>query len=151
MWEAFAFLIFSTKSISVFGYKVVKHLTSWLINELVKPTMLWTTGPWFLISGWNKTRLGVFQELMEWGHDFKLRLIWITKRKKKHTQKKTIFSVPGFEGLWKLKLPAEGNPGPYSITVKSSEGEVTINDVMFGDVWICSGQSNMQFTMREVR
>lgn len=63
----------------------------------------------------------------------------------------TVFrNATGFEGLWKLKLPAEGNPGPYSITVKSSEGEVTINDVMFGDVWICSGQSNMQFTMREV-
>ena len=29
-------------------YKVVKHLTSWPLNELVKPTMLWTTGPWFL-------------------------------------------------------------------------------------------------------
>ena len=40
-------LIFSTKNISVFGYnKVVKHLTSWPLNELVKLTMLWTTGPW---------------------------------------------------------------------------------------------------------
>ena len=37
--------IFSTKNISVFGYKVVKHLTSWPHNELVKLTMLWTTGP----------------------------------------------------------------------------------------------------------
>ena len=49
MWEAFAakaFLIFSTKNISVFGYKVVKHFTSWPLNELVKLTMLWTTGPW---------------------------------------------------------------------------------------------------------
>ena len=49
MWEAFAvqkpFLIFSTKNISVFGNKVVKHLTSWPLNELVKLTMLWTTGP----------------------------------------------------------------------------------------------------------
>ena len=34
--------IFSTKNISVFGYKVIKHLTSWPHNELVK---LWTTGP----------------------------------------------------------------------------------------------------------
>ena len=43
MWEAS--LIFSTKNIVVFGYKVVKHLTSWPLNEHVKITMLWTTGP----------------------------------------------------------------------------------------------------------
>ena len=35
-----AFLIFSTKNTSVFGYKVVKHLTSRPLNELVKLTML---------------------------------------------------------------------------------------------------------------
>ena len=46
MWEAFAvLLIFSTKNICVFGYKVRKHLTSWPLNELIKLTMLWTTGP----------------------------------------------------------------------------------------------------------
>ena len=49
MWEAFAVakasLIFSTKNISVFGNKVVKHLTSWPLHELVKLTMLWRTGP----------------------------------------------------------------------------------------------------------
>ena len=48
MWEAFAmqkFLLFFNKNISVFSYKVVKHLTSWPLNELVKLTMLWTTQP----------------------------------------------------------------------------------------------------------
>ena len=53
MWEAFAvqkfFLIFSTKNIGVFGYKIVKHLTSWTLNELLKGMMLWTTGPLCLI------------------------------------------------------------------------------------------------------
>ena len=43
--SAKASLIFSTKNISVFGYKAIKHLTSWPLNELVKLTMLWTTGP----------------------------------------------------------------------------------------------------------
>ena len=40
-----ASLIFSTKNISVIGYKVVKHLTSSLLNELVKLTMLEQPGP----------------------------------------------------------------------------------------------------------
>ena len=44
--SAKASIIFSTKTISVFAYKVIKHLTSWSLNELVKLTMLWTTGPW---------------------------------------------------------------------------------------------------------
>ena len=42
--DAKASHIFTTKNVSVFGYKVLKHLTSWLLNELVKLTMLWTTG-----------------------------------------------------------------------------------------------------------
>ena len=41
-----SFSHFFNKNISVFGYKVVRHLTSRPLNELVKLTMLWTTGPW---------------------------------------------------------------------------------------------------------
>ena len=44
-------MYFSTKNISVFGYKVVKYLRSWPLNELVKLTMLWTTGPWKPVKG----------------------------------------------------------------------------------------------------
>ena len=43
--SAKASLIYSTKNFSVFVYKVIKHLTNWPLNELVKLTMLWTTGP----------------------------------------------------------------------------------------------------------
>ena len=43
--------IFSTKNISVFDHEDVKHLMSWPLNELVKLTMLWTTGPW-----WHKRK-----------------------------------------------------------------------------------------------
>ena len=48
-------LIFPTKNISVFGFKAVKHLMSWPLNELIKLTMLWTTGPWtiFLIFAYE--------------------------------------------------------------------------------------------------
>ena len=45
-WKSFSH--FFNKNITVFGYKVIKHLTSWPLNELVKLTMLWTTGPWSL-------------------------------------------------------------------------------------------------------
>ena len=40
-----SFSHFFNKNISVFAYKVVKHLRSWPLNELVKLTLLWTTVP----------------------------------------------------------------------------------------------------------
>ena len=43
-----SFSHFFNKKITVFGYKVVQHLMSWPLNELIKLRMLWTTGPrWF--------------------------------------------------------------------------------------------------------
>lgn len=50
---------------------------------------------------------------------------------------------------WWLLLFMSG-PGPYEINISSSEGTLTMTDVMFGDVWLCSGQSNMQFTLSMV-
>ncbi|XP_071113686.1 sialate O-acetylesterase-like [Haliotis cracherodii] len=49
--------------------------------------------------------------------------------------------------VWSVQLPAIDAGGPYNITATSSEGSIVLTDVLFGDVWICSGQSNMQFTL----
>ena len=47
--------------------------------------------------------------------------------------------------------PTAASNTPYTITVSSDKyGEANISDVMFGDVWICSGQSNMQFAVSQV-
>lgn len=47
-------------------------------------------------------------------------------------------------GHWSAKLPAMSAGGPYSLAVKASGGAAqTVNDVLVGDVWLCSGQSNM--------
>ncbi|XP_069101922.1 sialate O-acetylesterase-like [Argopecten irradians] len=49
---------------------------------------------------------------------------------------------------WMGKVTVTGsNYGPYNIMAKSSEGTITLHDVMFGDVWLCSGQSNMEYNM----
>ena len=37
------------------------------------------------------------------------------------------------------------------ISVVSGDEEATLTNVIFGDIWICSGQSNMAFTMGGVR
>lgn len=52
---------------------------------------------------------------------------------------------------WVVTLPPTSDIGPFSITaISKMSGSITLNDVLFGDVYICSGQSNMQFTVSQV-
>ncbi|MCK6488009.1 MAG: sialate O-acetylesterase [Planctomycetes bacterium] len=50
------------------------------------------------------------------------------------------------DGTWKLSLPATPAGGPHVLVVKGSN-EIRINDVLVGEVWLCSGQSNMDWTV----
>ncbi|WP_372753261.1 sialate O-acetylesterase [Labilibaculum sp.] len=47
------------------------------------------------------------------------------------------------EGMWKATLPAQKAGGPFTFSVRSASESHVFNDVMIGEVWICSGQSNM--------
>jgi len=50
--------------------------------------------------------------------------------------------------LWQVNIDPMQAGGPYTIYIKSSEGDAaTLTNVLFGDVYICSGQSNMQMTV----
>lgn len=54
-------------------------------------------------------------------------------------------------GAWRATLPAIAAGGPYELTAKSSAGDSqTIHDVLIGDVWLCSGQSNMEMPVNRV-
>lgn len=46
-------------------------------------------------------------------------------------------------GEWKAILPAHSAGGPYTLTVSGSS-RVTYEDILVGEVWLCSGQSNME-------
>ena len=53
------------------------------------------------------------------------------------------------DGRWKLTLPAHDAGGPFELTAVSSTGETqTVSDILFGDVYLCSGQSNMEYPVR---
>ncbi|MES2776859.1 MAG: sialate O-acetylesterase [Bacteroidota bacterium] len=45
-------------------------------------------------------------------------------------------------GKWLVKLPATRAGGPYTIDITASN-KISIKEVLFGDIWFCSGQSNM--------
>ena len=46
---------------------------------------------------------------------------------------------------WKVKLKTPAAGGPFTISVKGRE-EIVLQNVMIGEVWICSGQSNMEWS-----
>lgn len=52
-------------------------------------------------------------------------------------------------GQWKVFLNPEKAGGPYNLSVKG-QNAITLHDVLMGDVWICSGQSNMEFHVKDV-
>ena len=50
-------------------------------------------------------------------------------------------------GSWSIYLDASAYGGPYTLTVKGERSGIAFNDVLVGDVWLCSGQSNMEFRL----
>ncbi len=51
-------------------------------------------------------------------------------------------------GQWRGTLPATPAGGPYTLRVTSGGGTQEIHDVLVGDVFLCTGQSNMQLSVR---
>ena len=54
----------------------------------------------------------------------------------------------GADGRWSATLPAQGAGGPYQLTVRSGDSARNVRDLLVGDVWLASGQSNMEFRLR---
>jgi len=51
------------------------------------------------------------------------------------------------DGYWKVMLPAMHAGGPFNLTIKDRDSVITLKNILIGDVWICSGQSNMAFPL----
>ncbi|MBA4141080.1 MAG: sialate O-acetylesterase, partial [Segetibacter sp.] len=55
-------------------------------------------------------------------------------------------TTSGVDGKWSLLLPAMKAGGPYTMNIDASN-HITLNNILIGDVWFCSGQSNMVHQM----
>ncbi|XP_054649938.1 sialate O-acetylesterase isoform X2 [Dunckerocampus dactyliophorus] len=53
-------------------------------------------------------------------------------------------------GIWRVTLNPVEAGGPYNVTVALHNCSATLIDVLFGDVWLCGGQSNMYFTTSKI-
>lgn len=48
-------------------------------------------------------------------------------------------------GAWRVTLPPVEAGGPHEMEIKSGGSTVTVRDILVGEVWLCSGQSNMEW------
>lgn len=53
------------------------------------------------------------------------------------------------DSTWQVKLPPQKAGGPYELNI-SATNILTLQNVLFGDVWLASGQSNMELPMYRV-
>ena len=66
-----------------------------------------------------------------------------------------VYTTNAADKTWSVTLDAQSEEGPFDIHVNQplANGTVvtiTLHDILFGDVWVCSGQSNMQFSVGEI-
>ena len=52
----------------------------------------------------------------------------------------------GSDGRWQMSLKTAAAGGPYQLVVEGSN-RIELDDILLGEVWLCSGQSNMEFTI----
>lgn len=66
--------------------------------------------------------------------------------------KKSFSTTTDASGKWKMELPAMKAGGPYTMKIDGSN-HITLKEILIGDVWLCSGQSNMvhQMSLHAVR
>lgn len=63
---------------------------------------------------------------------------------------KSIATTADEDGSWQVMLEPLTAGGPHELAIKSDSNEIVIQDVLVGEVWICSGQSNMEWSISKV-
>jgi sialate O-acetylesterase len=59
-----------------------------------------------------------------------------------------VSAVADGDGAWEVTLNRMKASGPHVMTVEGEENTIMFTDVLVGEVWVCSGQSNMQWTVK---
>lgn len=55
------------------------------------------------------------------------------------------------DGRWQAQFLPPKTGGPYTLTIRSLEQTVSLTNLLVGDVWLCGGQSNMEFPLGRAR
>ena len=94
------------------------------------------------------------QRAVVWGYtdSFNTLTILTVNNKIYRTRSSSSSANAANESIWSVTLDAQTQEGPFQVKVSQplpngTLATIELNDVLFGDVWICSGQSNMGFTV----
>ena len=80
------------------------------------------------------------QELKVWGWAEPGEKVSIKFLKNKYS------TITGADGKWNVQLKSLEAGGPYTMKI-NGDNEIVLNNILIGDVWVCSGQSNMELPM----
>lgn len=53
----------------------------------------------------------------------------------------------GTDSLWEVKIKTPNAGGPFSIKITSNKNKIELTNILIGEVWLCSGQSNMEMPL----
>jgi len=82
------------------------------------------------------------QPLTIWGSDIKSSKVTVDFNGQEVTTRTDEY------GDWKVILRPMEAGGPYEMKISSGKQQLVYNDIMMGEVWVCSGQSNMEFQLK---
>ncbi|XP_007117994.1 sialate O-acetylesterase isoform X4 [Physeter macrocephalus] len=89
-----------------------------------------------------------------WGYGVSGATVTVTLCQDQETIMKKVTSVKAHSNSWMVVLDPVKAGGPYEVMAQQILGRknftLRIHDVLFGDVWLCSGQSNMQMTVSQI-
>ena len=63
--------------------------------------------------------------------------------------KAPVSAIAGSDGKWRARFETSKAGGPYLITVEG-KSRIELKNIMLGEVWLCSGQSNMEYTIKDL-
>ena len=63
------------------------------------------------------------------------------------TREKTVVKADPETGKWSVRIATPAAGGPYDIVISDGE-KLTVRNVLIGEVWFCSGQSNMEMPVK---
>ena len=66
-----------------------------------------------------------------------------------HFNNQLFNAVTGKDEKWEITLPAQKAGGPFTMEIIANN-RILLKDILFGDVWLCSGQSNMEYPMNRL-
>ncbi|XP_024413174.1 sialate O-acetylesterase isoform X1 [Desmodus rotundus] len=89
-----------------------------------------------------------------WGYGTPGATVTVTLRQDQDILTRKVTPVKAHSNTWMVVLDPVKAGGPYEVLAQQTFGRrnltLSIHDVLFGDVWLCSGQSNMQMTVSQI-